>query len=86
MKDKNGDPILVGSYVRLPDGKHAWVTAMNYGDVEQYVKVERDRGGFGFFTADQLVTVKPTELAKARKEGMRKTVAHVSAQAHARKR
>lgn len=77
--DRNGDRIVLGAYVRLPDGKHGWVSNV---DDPACVRVTHERGGFHYFPAAKLVTTKPTGSAKSRKVIADLDRSVVSANAH----
>ena len=83
MNDARGDAIVLGAYARMPDGKHGWVVELEVTHVKhELVHLEDEQGRRRIFRTDQVVTVKPTALAKARRIGVRKTLAAIAEQAH----
>lgn len=87
VRDANGDRIVDGAYVRLPDGKHAWVlnyvppSAQSIG-VKGVLRVELARGGTGYFDPAKLVTVKPSAKALSKRKLAAYAREAISAAAH----
>ena len=84
VRDARGDHILEGSYVRLPNGKHAWVVRLNLDDYRgrPLATLEHERGGHVITTADSLVTVKPTQKALAARKRVATLRRAISESAH----
>lgn len=91
LHDDRGYGIVVGCYVRVRPAAgpsyHAWVQALESHPRLGTVARLRDKGGRTRWAgADELRVVKPGTMAKARREGQRKTIAHASEQAKRRRR